>query len=149
MIAMIRTTSGRENIVMNFLTTRIKNKKIPVKSLFHPEDLRGYIFIEAETGDIDASVNNIPHIRGVVKEGITLKQLEKFLIPEKREIKLEVGDIVEMVGDMFKGEKGKITRVDETKKEITVEFIEAAIPIPITVPLNSVRLYEKKGSENE
>ena len=144
MLAMIRTTSGRENIVMNSLTTRIQNKKIPVKSLFHPEDLRGYIFIEAETGDIDASVNGIPHIRGVVKKGITLEQLEKFLIPEKREIKLGVDDIVEIIGDMFKGEKGKITRVDETKKEITVEFIEAAIPIPITVPMNSVRLYEKK-----
>ena len=151
MLAMVRTTTGRENIVVNSLDTRIKNRKIAIKSVFHPEDLRGYVFIEGEPNDIDEAAKGIPHIRGVIKENITLEQLERFLIPEKREIKLELDDVVEITGGPFKGEKGKITRVDDAKNEITVEFLEAAIPIPVKISMNSVRLHEKsrKGEEDE
>ena len=47
-----------------------------------------------------------------------------------------------MTSGPFKNEKGKVTRVDEAKEEITIELLEAAIPIPITVPIDSVRVIE-------
>ena len=72
-----------------------------------------------------------------------MPQIERFLVPEKNEVKLEIGDIVEIVGSPFKGEMAKISRIDEQKGELTVEFIEAAIPIPVTISVNSVRLHEK------
>ena len=144
MIATIRTTTGRENVVIDSIQSRIKNSSIPIKSVFHPEDLRGYIFIEGEVNDIEACIKGIPHIRGLINKDVNLQQLERFLIATKEEIKLETGDIVEIIGGPFKGEKSKITRVDETKNEVTVEFLEAAIPIPVTISVNTVRLYEKK-----
>ena len=144
MIATIRTTTGRENIVIESITSKVKGHAIPVKSVFHPEDLRGYIFIEGEVNDIEASIKGIPHVRGLINKDVPIEQLERFLIPAKQEIKLEIGDIVEIIGGPFKGEKGKITRVDETKNEITVEFLEAAIPIPVTISVNTVRMHEKK-----
>lgn len=144
MIATIRTTTGRENIVIDSLMTRISNSKIPIKSLFHPEDLRGYIFIEGEVEEIEAAVKSIPHIRGFINKPVTMQHIERFIVPEKSEVKLEVGDIVEIIGSPFKGERAKISRVDEQKGEITVEFLEAAIPIPVTISINSVRLHEKK-----
>ena len=55
------------------------------------------------------------------------------------------GDIVEITGGPFKNEKGKITRVDEAKEEVTLELLEAAIPIPITVSIDSVRVLETAG----
>lgn len=144
MIATIRTTTGRENVVIDSIQFRIKNTSIPIKSVFHPEDLRGYVFIEGDINDIEACIKGIPHIRGLINKDVALEQLERFLIAEKVEIKLDIGDIVEIIGGPFKGEKGKITRVDDTKNEITVEFLEAAIPIPVTISVNTVRLYEKK-----
>lgn len=144
MIATIRTTTGRENVVIDSIQSRVKNHSIPIKSVFHPEDLRGYIFVEGEVNEIEACIKGIPHIRGLINKDVNLEQLERFLIAEKEEIKLETGDTVEIIGGPFKGEKGKITRVDETKNEITVEFLEAAIPIPVTISVNTVRLYEKK-----
>jgi len=145
-IMTIRTTTGRENVVIESIVARIKTKKIPIKSVFHPEDLRGYIFIEGSPEDIDAAIKNIPHVRGLIKKEVNLKELERFLIPEKQEIKVEVGDIVEIIGGPFKGEKAKTTRVDESKNEITVELLEAAIPIPVTISMNSVRI-EKKAEK--
>jgi transcriptional antiterminator NusG len=142
-IATIRTTTGRENVVMDSLVVRIDSQKIPIKSLFHPEDLRGYIFIEGESEDIEAAIKSIPHIRGFINKNAEMPQIERFLVPEKNEVKLEIGDIVEIVGSPFKGEMAKISRIDEQKGELTVEFIEAAIPIPVTISVNSVRLHEK------
>lgn len=147
MIVTIRTTTGRENIVIESVTARAKKHGVQIKSIFHPEDLRGYVFIEGEIEEIEASVKGVPHVRGLINKDVPMKDLEKFLIAEKREIKLEVGDIVEVVGGPFKGEKGKIVRADEAKNELTVEFLEAAIPIPVTISANAVRMYEKKKVE--
>ena len=144
MIATIRTTSGRENTVLESVSSKITKSAIPVKSLVYTEEIRGYIFIEGDINDIEAGIKSIPHVRGLINKAVPIEQLERFLIPEKMEIKVELGDIVEIIGGPFKGEKGKITRVDETKNEITVEFLEAAIPIPVTISMNSIRMYEKK-----
>ena len=147
MIATIRTTSGRENTVLESVSTKIAKSTIPVKSLLYTEEIRGDIFIEGEINDIEAGIKGIPHVRGLINKPVPVEQLERFLIPEKMEIKAELGDIVEIIGGPFKGEKGKITRVDETKNELTVEFLEAAIPIPVTISMNSIRMYEKKRKE--
>ena len=147
MIATIRTTTGRENVVMESLALKIDSHKIPIKAIFHPEELSGYIFIDGESEDIDIAAKGIPHVRGIIKKDVKLAELERFLIPEKSEIKIEIDDIVEIIGGPFKGEKSRVKRVDETKNEITVEFIEAAIPIPVTISVNSARIYEKKRRE--
>ncbi len=144
MILTIRTTTGRENVVIESLQSRVKNNTLPIKSIFHPEALRGYIFIEGEANDVETCIKGVPHVRGLIGKDVSLQQLERFLVATKEEIKLGMGDVVEIVGGPFKGEKGKITRVDDTKNEITVEFMEAAIPIPVTISVNTVRLYEKK-----
>ncbi len=143
-IATIRTTTGRENVVIDSLTTKIQNEKLQIKSLFHPEELRGYIFVEGELEEIEMAVKSVPHVRGFINKDVPMTQLERFLIAEKSEVKFNIGDVVEIIGSPFKGEKAKISRVDETKGEITVEFLEAAIPIPVTISVNSVRMYEKK-----
>ena len=147
MIVTIRTTTGRENIVIESIMSRVKSHKIPVKSIIYPEEIKGYIFVEGDINDIEASVKGIPHVRGIINKNVPMQQLEKFMIAEKSEIKLEIGDIIEIIGGPFKGEKGRITRMDETKNEITVEFLEAAIPIPVTISINSVRIHEKKKKE--
>jgi transcriptional antiterminator NusG len=144
MMFTIRTTTGRENVVIDSLSTKIKNHNLPIKSLIHPEDLRGYIFAEGEQNDIESLVKNVPHIRGLINKTVKIEDIERFMIAEKSEVKFDVGDVVEIIGSPFKGELAKITRVDETKNEITVELLEAAIPIPVTISVNSVRMHEKK-----
>jgi len=55
-----------------------------------------------------------------------------------------VGDIIEVLSGPFRGEKGKIVRINEAKKELTIELLEAVVPIPLTLSINVVRLIEKK-----
>jgi transcriptional antiterminator NusG len=149
MILTVRTTTGRENVVIKSLATKIRNENIPIKSIVHPEELRGYIFIEGELGDIEQTIQNIPHVRGILDKEVNISEIEKFLVPEKQEVKIETGDEVEIIVGPFKGEKGKIVRTDEQKDEVTLELLEAAIPIPVTISVNSLRLMTKKNEEEE
>ena len=42
-----------------------------------------------------------------------------------------------------------MTRIDQTKEEVVVELLEAAIPIPITVKLDSVKVIRREGETHE
>jgi transcription termination/antitermination protein NusG len=144
MILTLRTTTGRENVVIDSLSNKVKKESISIMSIFHPSELKGYIFIEGDTNNIETLIKGVPHVRGLINKDVPIIQLERFLIVEKQEIKIDLGDIIEVVGGPMKGDKAKVIRINESKKEITVESLEAAIPIPVTIPVSSVTMYEKK-----
>ncbi len=141
MIYIVRTTSGRENAVISTLSTKSKANS-GLKAILHPGELKGYLFVEGDINDIEEAIKNVPHIRGMIKKELPIKDLQKFLEVKRVEIKVNKGDIVEVIGGPFKNEKGRVTRVDESKEEITIELLEAAIPIPITVNIGSVKVIE-------
>ena len=64
-------------------------------------------------------------------------------MPKKPTEVLGVGDIVEITGGPFKGMRAKITRIDKTKAEVTLELLEATFTLPITVHSDYVKLVEK------
>ena len=147
MIYIIRTTAGRENAVISTLETKIKAGGINVKALLHPSDLKGYMFIEGELAEIEELIKNVPHVRGMIKKELPVSEIERFFEAKKVEVEVNRGDIVEVIGGPFKNEKGKVTRVDDSKEEVTIELLEAAIPIPITVSMASIKVLEKAEGE--
>ncbi len=149
MIYTIKTTAGRENAVLIALANRAKKIDLGVKALFHPEELKGYIFIEvSENTPLDALLKGIPHIKGIIRRPVKIDEIKNYFEAKIQEIKISRGDIVEITGGPFKGEHGKVVRIDEAKEEVTVEFLDVAVPIPTTVSLDNVRLVEK-GDERE
>ena len=143
MIYAVKTIIGRENITMKSIQGRVLEEGIPIKAIVHPEELKGYIFIEGELDDIERAVADMINVRGIIRKPVSIEEIRKFLTPKKVEIELNVGDIIEVVGGPFKGEKGKVKRYDKTKREVTIELLEAAVPIPITVSADLVRIVEK------
>jgi transcriptional antiterminator NusG len=147
MLFAIKTVVGRENIVIDSLAAKSKAQNIAISSLIHPEEIKGYVFIEGDLKNVEVIVQDVPHIRGLIKKEVPIKQVEKFLQPMKVEVELDVGDIVEVVGGPFKGEKGKVTRYDKIKREVTIELLEAAVPIPVTVSVEFIRVLEKAAGK--
>ena len=139
MILTARTTRGREKTAINALESKVKGKDVDVRAVFHPEDLQGYIFIEGNESDIRDVAQDSRNINGIIDEEVDVEEIEKYLSEEQEEIKIEVGDKVEVVGGPFKGEEAKINRVDETNREVTIELLDAAVPIPTTVDADMVR----------
>ena len=44
---------------------------------------------------------------------LNFNKIQRFLEPKKMEIELDKGDVVEVIGGPFKGEKGKVVRYDK------------------------------------
>jgi len=145
MIYAIKTIIGRENVVLESMAGKAKAQGLLIKALAHPEEIRGYVFVEGELNDIETVIKEIPHARGLLRKSVSVKEIKRFLEPKKVEIKIYEGDIVEVIGGPFKGEKGKVTRFDKVKGEITMELIEVTVPIPITVNAGLVKVIKKGG----
>jgi len=150
MIRTIRTTVGRENAVIETLASKIKNSKSDIRCIFYPGELKGYVFLEGDEEAINEVIKTVPHVKGIIKKDVKISDIKKFLETKKIEIKVNRGDVVEIIGGPFKNEKGKVTRVDEAKEELTIELLDAAIPIPITIPIDSAKVIEAaEKSENK
>jgi len=143
MIYTVKTVVGRENIVLDTIATKAKVENLQIQSILHPEEIKGYIFVEGEIKDVEKAVQMVPHIRGLIKKPVEMSQIQRFLEPKTVEIELRNGDIVEIIGGPFKGEKGKVTRYDKTKREVTIELLEVTVPIPVTVSVEFVKILEK------
>lgn len=150
MIYTIKTTAGRENAVVTALANRVNKTGMNVKAIFRPTELRGYIFVEiGEEVAIESLLRGIPHVKGIIRKPVKIEEIKHFLEAKAPEIKLARGDIVEITGGPFKGERGKIVRIDEAKEEVTVEFLDVAVPIPTTISIDNVRLIEKFEGKKE
>jgi transcriptional antiterminator NusG len=143
MIYSIKTVVGRENIVAETVALKAKTEVLDIKVVVHPEEIRGYIFVEGERSDIERSIQMVPHVRGLIKKPIELEEIKRFLQPRKVEVELKESDVVEVIGGPFKGERGKVVRCDKVKREVTIELLDIAVPIPVTVSAEFVKLLEK------
>jgi transcriptional antiterminator NusG len=143
MIYTVKTVVGRENIVIDSIASKSKAEGLAIQGLFHPEEIKGYVFIEGDIKEVEKAVQMVPHVRGLIKRPVDLKEIQRFLQPKTVEVELNIADVVEVIGGPFKGERGKVTRYDKTKREVTIELIEAVVPIPITVSVEFVKLLEK------
>jgi transcriptional antiterminator NusG len=145
----LRTTAYREEQVLEFVSSNAKKKNLLVYSLTHPHGMKGYIFIEAENvDDAEKSYVGVPYARGLLKQPVSYQEIEHMLEQAKTQLNMQINDIVEIISGPFKKEKAKITRIDKQKEEIVVELLEAAVPIPITVKMDSVKVIRREGEED-
>ena len=66
----------------------------------------------------------------------------------KKEINIQKNDIAEIISGPFKREKAKIVRIDKSKEEVVVELLQAAVPIPITVKMDAVKVIRRDKDED-
>lgn len=144
----LRTTSNREEQVMDFISSNVVKKKIEVYSIIKAHGMRGYIFVEAsKRSEAELAAQNIPYARGILPNIIEYKEIEHMLEQVKHEVNIQKNDIAEIISGPFKREKCKITRIDKGKDEVVVELLEAAVPIPITVSIDAVKVIRRENEE--
>ena len=144
----LRTTANREDQVMSFVTSNVTRKKLEVYSVIRPHGMRGYIFLEAGSrSDAEQAAFGVPYARGILPNIIQYNEIEHMLEQVKKEMNIQKNDIAEIISGPFKREKCKITRIDKTKEEVVVELLEAAVPIPITVKMDAVRVIRRDTEE--
>lgn len=145
----IKTSRGYEREVADTLLARAEEKPDVIFSLLVPSALRGYVFAEGMSSEgVREMLKGIRKARGLVEGETTLKEVEPLLVPKVTVEGFVEGAIVELISGPFKGEKARVKKIDQAKEEITVELIEAVVPIPVTVRGDHVRMLEKGGAKS-
>ncbi|MEK6934615.1 MAG: transcription elongation factor Spt5 [Nanoarchaeota archaeon] len=150
MIFTIRTTANREDQVVDFIASNVQKKHLNVYSLVRPHGLRGYVFIETEDKQTaEESFHGIPYAKGLLPQPVNYKEIESMLEQVKKQVNIQKKDIVEIISGPFIREKAKVTRINQQKEEVVVELLETAVPIPITVKLDAVKVIRREEAEEE
>ncbi|MGB9134547.1 MAG: transcription elongation factor Spt5 [Candidatus Bathyarchaeia archaeon] len=140
----VRTTAGQEKNVANLIALKIENSKLPIKAILVPEMLKGYVFVEAEGPHfVEDAISGIKHVRSRVPGIVSFSEIEKYIVVKPVIEELDVDDVVEVISGPFKSMRAKITRIDKTKSEVTLELLEATFTLPITVHADYVKVVEK------
>ncbi|MFH0752024.1 MAG: transcription elongation factor Spt5 [archaeon] len=146
----LKTTANREEQVMDFITANAIKKKLEVYSVVRPHGLRGYIFVEAkDRQSAEEAFYGVPYAKDLLSKPVRYAEIESMLEQVKVKVNIKKNDIVEIISGPFKREKAKISRIDEQKEEVVVELLEAAVPIPITLKLDSVKVIRRENEEEE
>jgi len=137
-------------MVIDIMATKIRSDGLDVKTVFHPAEIKGYVFAEGTSGAVHKAVQGLMHIRGVIDKPVPLDDIKHFLETERKDrIRPEEANIVEIIGGPFKGEKGRITRVDSVKDEVTIELLDASIPIPVTIATEFIKILKRTKNESQ
>ncbi len=141
----VRTAAGKEDKFIDAAQVSLSKKEefAGVYAIFRPESVKGYVFVEAEslTKVVD-SLRGIPNNKGVIRTPVSFSELEKYFEKDGEQIIVSERDIVEIISGPFKGDRAKVVRIVPGKDEIIVEPTNMAVPIPITMSLDDIRVIQ-------
>jgi transcriptional antiterminator NusG len=146
MLYAMRVIIGQEKSVASLLAQSVKNEDTGISAVLSPEGMQGYIFVESDKSlDMRHPALKVRNLRGLVEGDVTFDEVRQFLNPEPVMSNITKGSIVELTTGPFKDEKAKVVRIDEAKEDVVLELIEAAVPIPVTVKGDQIRLIQKEA----
>ena len=150
MIFIIKVTANKEERAVEMIADRAEKKNLNVHSVLRPHGLRGYILLEAEDREsAEEAVFNLPYVKGIIGKTITYEEIKNMVEPSAKTISIKEGDILEIIGQTFKGEKAKVLRIDKQKEEVVVSLLGAVVQFPVTVKLDNVKVIRREEGDEE
>ena len=144
----VRTAANREDQVIDYLVSKLHKGPKGIVAVIRPHGMRGYIFIEATSKlEAESTLQGVPYARGMLPNEIPYPEIEHMLEQVKVEMNILKNDIVEIISGPFKRENAKVMRVNKQKEEIVVELLESAVPIPITVKMDAVKVIRREDED--
>jgi transcription termination/antitermination protein NusG len=148
MIFIIKVQTNKEERALELISDRVKKKELSVYSISRPHGVRGYILLEAEDRESAEEASfNLPYVKGILGRTIVYDEIKAMVEPSATTISIKEGDIVEMIGSTLKGEKAKVLRIDKQKEEVVVSLLGAAIPLPVTLKIDNVKVIRREEDE--
>ena len=150
MIFIIKVQTNKEERAVDMIAERVEKKNLNVFSVSRPHGLRGYVLLEAEDREsAEESVFNLPYVKGIIGKTIGYEEVKDMIEPSVEAISIKEGDIVEMIGATFKGEKAKVIRIDKQKEDVVVSLLGAAVSFPVTVKVDNVKVIRREDEGEE
>jgi len=121
-----------------------------IYSILVHEDRPGYILVEAQSyTDVEKAVYGLRYAKLPRSQSTTAEEMMKVFKRKPKAEMIEVGAIVEITRGPLVGLKGRVTRVDPKKKEVTIEILDSNYPLPFTIKSYYIRVIDQKRTEEE
>jgi transcriptional antiterminator NusG len=148
-IFVVKMTTGQERNVARLVAAKVEMTNIPIKAILVPDTLKGYVFMEADGPHfVEEAIAGVRHVRSRIPGLVSFSEIERYIIRKPVLEDLGKDDVVEITGGPFKGMRAKITRIDKSKGEVTLELLEATFTLPITVHSDYVKIVEKAKTKS-
>ncbi len=136
----IKTAVGRELDTALILENRAKSMNLDIRSVIIPPRTRGYVIVEASSYYVvNVAIKDLKYVKGRAGRRMTEEDVMKLIKVEPVVTKINIGDIVEIIGGPFKGMKAKVEAKDEEKNEVILSLLEASYPLQITLSADLVK----------
>ena len=153
----LKTSIGQEQNVAGEIRARLSGTgsladiQDKIFGVLSPHYMKGFIFVEATAlhhvqkliGRVGVGVTPLKNCSKVMDGEAPLEDVLPYLEPKAATSGIEEGCIVEISGGAFRGQAARVTRVAESKEEVTVELFEAAVPVALTVRADQVRVTQR------
>ncbi|HEC96129.1 MAG TPA: transcription elongation factor Spt5 [Euryarchaeota archaeon] len=121
-----------------------------IYSIMVYEGFPGYVFVEAESyTDVEKVVIGHKYARLPSPKPTTADEMMKVFKRKPKAELIQIGAIVEIIKGPLVGLRGRVTRVDRKKKEVTIEILDSNYPLPLTIKTYYVRLVKQEETEGE
>ncbi len=136
----VRVTAGQELNVALLMEMRANSMKLPVGAIVVPPGVKGYVIVEAPGIHVVYSLaSELKHVKGTAAGMVSPEELERLISPKPILEEVKEGELVEVVAGPFRGLKAQVLRVNKAKGEVTLNILEAAYPLQVTVPGDYIR----------
>ncbi|MEM2024907.1 MAG: transcription elongation factor Spt5, partial [Desulfurococcaceae archaeon] len=108
--------------------------------------VKGFVFVETlKPAELYKTLQNIKYASTSRPLKIPLQDFLNMLKPKEVVEEVAVGEEVEIMRGPFRGMRARVVSVDKSKNTLTVNLLEAAFSIPITISINYVKKVTRGG----
>ncbi|MGC9152589.1 MAG: transcription elongation factor Spt5 [Vulcanisaeta sp.] len=141
----LRAVGNQEYNVAFMLKARAEHKgldKVRISAIVVLPALKGFVFVEGSMPyEIQDLATGIKHYRGMVRGVMSVDELLSSLA---KPVEINVGDVVEIIVEPFRGYKGRVVDIDKQRGQVYLELLDSSSTMPIIVNLKGVRKIESK-----
>lgn len=140
----VSVVGRQEYSVVVVLKMRAESAGMPIYSIVVPPESFGALFIEAESlPAVNRAIYGVKHVKGVMRGISNADEVMRLLLPRRVEADVEVNDEVEILADVLKGSRARVTYVDRDKGIVRVELLDSAFPMPLDLKLTEIKVVRK------
>ena len=141
----LRAVGNQEYNVAFMLKARAEHKgldKVRITAIVVLPALKGFVFVEGSMPyEIQDLATGIKHYRGMVRGVMSVDEIVNSLA---KPVEINVGDVVEIIVEPFKGYKGRVVDIDKQRGQVYLELLDSSSTMPIIVNIKGVRKIEGK-----
>jgi transcriptional antiterminator NusG len=119
-------------------------KAADIKSILYIPKMSGVLLAETSNPRLlETVLRGQKHYKGRIYGTVKIEEIEPMIKPRTVIEILNVGDEIEVASGALRGSGGKVLRVDRARNEVTFQPAEVAIPMPMTISIDMVKIVKQ------